>query len=632
MTSIFGNSILYIVLLINALSFFGLFGLIKGKDSIVKYIKFYTDLTFIFLSFAFILLIYAFVVTDYSLSIVVNYSHETKPLLYKVSGVWANHEGSMLLWVWLFSVLNVLFLHFNNFSKLDAAKILAIQSAILFCFLSFILFNSNAFAPTQEYFPIGKGLNPLLQDFGLLIHPPTLYLGLVNFSLGFSIAIVALLNGDVDKKWFDSFKLWVIIPWLCLTAGIGLGSWWAYRELGWGGFWFWDPVENASLLPWLSATALLHSVKLSSVRGYLKSWSLLLAIITFILTIFATFLVRSGIVTSVHSFALDTTKGTFIFSILSLSIVMGMTIFFKKAHRIYSNEITNYFSKDAGIIANNILLLFVAVAILIGILYPISYEFFYNKVVVISEVYYVAILKLSIIPFLILISVFVFLKWEKDEVRYQIISWVILFILAVLCTLATYLYKPIDSYFILLILVFSYFTGINLIVHFIKSLVLGNSYFHNVVPMFLSHIGFVMVVISIALNSTWQQEARIMIKTKEIIEFANYHIKLQDINYKKSDNFLSRQATLLVYNSNNLELAILYPEIRFYPVENIFTTESSIYHSFFNDLYITIGEILPGSKVIVRLQYKPLINSIWLGVWFMVFGGCVALIRKRIKL
>jgi cytochrome c-type biogenesis protein CcmF len=632
MTSIFGNSILYIVLLINALSFFSLFGLIKGKTSIVKYVKFYTDLTFIFLSFAFILLIYAFVVTDYSLSIVIHNSHEAKPLLYKISGAWANHEGSMLLWIWLFSVLNVLFLHFNNFSKIDAAKILSIQSAILFCFLSFILFNSNAFAPAQEYFPVGKGLNPLLQDFGLLIHPPTLYLGLVNFSLGFSIAIIALLNGDVDKKWFDSFKPWIIIPWLCLTAGIGLGSWWAYRELGWGGFWFWDPVENASLLPWLSATALLHSIKLSSVRGYLKSWSLLLAITTFILTIFATFLVRSGIVTSVHSFALDTAKGTFIFSILSLSIVTGITIFFKKAHRLYSNEITNYFSKDAGIIANNILLLFVAVAILIGILYPISYEFFYNKIVVISEVYYLVILKLSIIPFLILISIFLFLKWEKDEVKYQIVSWIIIIILAILCTFATYLYKPIDSYFILLILAFSYFAGISLIVHFIKSLILGSSYFHNVVPMFLSHFGFVAVVISIALNSTWEQEARIMIKTKEVIEFANYHIKFQDINYKKRDNFLSRQANLLVYNSNNIELAILNPEIRFYPVENIFTTESSIYHSFFNDLYVTIGEILPGSKVIVRLQYKPLINTIWLGVGLMIFGGCVALIKKRIKL
>lgn len=632
MTPIFGNSILYIVLLINAVSFFSLFGFMKGKVSIVKYIKFYTDLTFIFLSFAFILLVYAFVITDYSLNIVVNYSHETKPLLYKISGVWANHEGSMLLWIWLFSMFNMLFLYCNNFSKLDAAKILTIQSAILFCLLSFILINSNAFAPTQEYFPVGRGLNPLLQDFGLLIHPPTLYLGLVSFSLGFSIAIIALLNGGVDKDWFDNFKPWVIIPWLCLTAGIGLGSWWAYRELGWGGFWFWDPVENASLLPWLSSTALLHSIKLSSIRGVLKSWSLLLAILTFILTIFATFLIRSGIVTSVHSFALDTAKGTFIFGMLFLSVVIGIIIFYKNAHRIKSREITYNFSKDAGMIANNILLLFIAVAILVGILYPISYEFFYDKVVVISEVYYIAILKASIIPLLILTSVFAFLKWGSDEVRCQITSWIILFISAMLCAFATYLYKPIDSNFILLILVFSYFAGINLIVHFIKSLVMSNSYFHNVVPMFLSHIGLVMVVISIALNSTWQQEVRIMVKTKEIVEFANYHIQLKEINYKNNDNFLSRQATLVVCDINNMELAVLYPETRFYPVENIFTTESSIYYSFFSDLYATIGEILPGNKVIVRLQYKPFISSIWLGVGFMVFGGCVALIKKKIKL
>ena len=632
MTPIFGNSILYIVLLINALSFFSLFGLIKGKVSIVKYIKFYTDLTFIFLSFAFILLVYAFVITDYSLNIVVNYSHETKPLLYKISGVWANHEGSMLLWIWLFSVFNMLFFYFNKFSKFDAAKILTIQSAILFCFLAFILMNSNAFTPAEEYFPVGRGLNPLLQDFGLLIHPPTLYLGLVNFSLGFSIAIIALLNGEADSKWFDNFKPWVVIPWLCLTAGIGLGSWWAYRELGWGGFWFWDPVENASLLPWLSATALLHSVKLSSTRARLKNWSLLLAILTFILTIFATFLVRSGIVTSVHSFALDTTKGIFIFAMLFLSVVIGTTIFYKRSHKIQSTEITHYFSKDGGMLANNVLLLFIAVAILVGILYPIGYEFFYEKVVVISEVYYIAILKISIIPLLILSTIFAFLKWGNDEVKSQVISWIVLFISAMLCTFATYLYKPIDSNFILLILLFSYFMGISLIVHFIKSLVLANSYFHNIVPMFLSHMGLVIVIVAIALNSTWQQEVRTMMKTKAIVEFANYHIQLKEINYKNNDNFLSRQATLLVNDDNNIEVAVLYPETRFYPVENIFTTESSIYHPLFSDLYATIGEILPGNKVVVRLQYKPFISWIWLGVGLMVCGGCVALIRKKIKL
>ncbi len=627
----FGNSILYIVLLINALSFFTLFGLINGRASFVRYIKFYTDLTFIFLSFAFILLVYAFVITDYSLSIVMNHSHEDKPLLYKISGVWANHEGSMLLWIWLFSAFNMLFLYCNNFLKIDAAKILTIQSAILFFFLFFVIMNSNPFAPTKEYFPVGRGLNPLLQDFGLLIHPPTLYLGLVNFSLGFSIAIIALLNGKVDSKWFENFRPWIVGPWVFLTAGIGLGSWWAYRELGWGGFWFWDPVENASLLPWLSATALLHSMKLSSVRSRLKNWSLLLAIITFILTIFATFLVRSGIVTSVHSFALDATKGIFIFGMLFLSAVIGTIIFYKNYHKIHSEIITHYFSKDGGILANNVLLMFIVAAILVGILYPVGYEFFYEKVVLISEVYYVAILKVSIIPLLILTTTFAFLKWGSDNFKSQITSWMVLFISAILCSFATYLYKPIDSNFILLVLLFSYFMGISLIVHLIKSLILDNSYFYNIVPMFISHMGLVMVIMSISLNSAWQQEVRTVIKTKAVIEFANYHIKFKGIDYKNNDNFLSREATLLVYD-NDHELAVLRPETRFYPVENIFTTESSIYHSLFSDLYATIGEILPGNKVIVRLQYKPFISLIWLGVGLMVCGGCISLIKKRIKI
>jgi cytochrome c-type biogenesis protein CcmF len=573
---------------------------------------------------------YAFITSDYSLNIVLNHSHESKPLIYKLSGLWANHEGSMLLWIWIFSLFNIIFLYYNSFSQINAAKILSLQSLILLTFLVFIIITSNPFLPSQEYFPTGKGLNPLLQDLGLLIHPPTLYLGFVNFSLGFSAAIIALLNGTTPNKWFTDLKPWIMTPWVCLTCGIGLGSWWAYRELGWGGFWFWDPVENASLLPWLSATALIHSVRIASIKGSLKLWSLFLSIITFILTIFGTFLVRSGIVTSVHSFALDATKGTVIFAILIFIILISLIIFYWRKSTIKSTYINNLFSKDGGILLNNILLISLASAILIGILYPIFYEYFYHTSISINENYYVTITKIIILPLIILISIFAFLKWDNDHIKTYIKPWSYIFIISILFTGITYLYKPF-SIFSFIILTFAFFLLTSLCFNFIKKLISKTLYSPNTIAMLLSHMGLALIIIAITLNQNWQQENSVMMKIDTTTNFANYKIKLDAINYNKNSNFLSREAKVIIYNHNNIELTTLYPETRFYPVENVFTTESAVHHSLTTDLYITIGEILPGNRVMVNLQYKPFIMWIWASIIFMVSGGLISLTKNRMK-
>lgn len=627
MIATLGNIALYIVFFLNILSCVTLGGLFQNRTYLKRYIKFYTDLTFILLSFAFVLLVYAFYVTDFSLAVVMNNSHLSKPLIYKISGVWGNHEGSMLLWLWLFSAFNMLFLYRNKFTSFDAAKILGMQSLILSCFLLFVITKSNPFISANTVFPIGRGLNPLLQDLGLLIHPPALYLGLVNFSLGFSVAIIGLLKPNLDNAWFVSLKPWLIFPWTCLTAGIGLGSWWAYRELGWGGFWFFDPVENASLLPWLLATASIHSIKLSSIRGHIKLWSPILAILTFLSTIFATFLVRSGIVTSVHSFAIDASKGRFILGMLLLFIIIGIIAVIKHKRTIPTNHL-HLFSKDSGIIFNNILLVLITIAITAGILYPVAYQYLYGQIVEVNKDYYIMLLKISSLAILVLTSAFSFLRWENDYISANILTWLWLSIASTLLTIASYLSQPIDSKFILVILTFAYFLAINLLVHFIKNLVVAPIYFRKLIPMFLSHFGLALTIIAISLNVSWQQEVSVTMKVGNKMLFTEYVITLAKIENFARDNYYVRQATLVLYKNRETD-AILLPETRYYPVEKIFTTECAIYNNFLANLYVTISEELPGNKLIVTLQYKPFINLMWIGFGLTVFGGVLSLLRKR---
>lgn len=629
MISAIGNVTLYIVLLVNLVSFATVFFLFKDESK-ERFVKFYTDLTFILLSFALVVLLYAFATSDFTLKIVLNNSHQAHPTIYKLCSVWGNHEGSMLLWLWLFSFFNLLFLYCSNFSKIDKAKILTVQSAIMFGLLLFVIFTSNPFLKTTELFPVGKGLNPLLQDFGMLIHPPTLFLGFVNFSLGYSAAIIALIKGEIDNHWFLDLKSWIMFPWVCMTAGIGLGSWWAYRELGWGGFWFWDPVENASLLPWLAATALIHSVKLATIRGCLKLWALGLSILTFLLTIFSTFLVRSGIVTSLHGFAYDNQKGIFILALLTVFSLAAIIVFLLRYSKIKSTQLIQFFGKDGGIILNCIMLLFLILVILAGILYPVGYEYITSKIVTLESSYYENMIKIIVLPLVISAAIFTFLRWGNDSIASYLFPWGWLLIASILLTVATHLYQALTSYFAIAVLIFSYFLSLNLLVYFVKNIVVATSYFSSAISMFISHFGLALIVIAITLNMSWQQEVTLTMKEGTSMSFSNYILKLKKIEYLKQDNFFTRKAEFNLIRDNN-ELGLLYPETRYYPVENKFTTESAIFHSLGCDIYLTISEMLPGKKIIVTMQYKPLMNLLWLGIFLVSCGGAISLFRKRLR-
>ena len=352
---------------------------------------------------------------------------------------------------------------------------------------------------------------------------------------------------------------------------------------------------------------------------------------TFILTIFSTFLVRSGIVTSEHSFTYDATNGVLIFSILVLVTIISIVIFCWRISEIKNTPTASFLSKDGGIVANNIILMFLSVAILAGLICQILYEYLYHKSIFINETYYTTVLKIGLLPLLLFITTFTFLKWGNDSIRNYFLPWLWLVIAGIIITCITNSYKPIDSKLLLIILTLGYVLILSLVVHFIKNVILITSYYDTMIPMFLSHIGLASMIIAITLNYSWQEDKNSIMKTNAKLNFADHSIKLESINYYKIDNFYSRKANL-VLSINNKDVANLYPETRFYPIEDVYTNESAIYHSLAYDFYVTIGEILPGNKIMINMQYKPFINFIWLGVVLMCSGVFMSIIYKKRKL
>lgn len=594
-----------------------------------KLTKFATDLSFIFLSFAVGLLIYGFFISEFSLAVVAANSQVNLSTLYKICALWASHEGSLLFWIWLLSLLNIAFLYLGNFSNVDKCSILSFQSLITISLIAILLFTSNPFAKSTTIFSIGLGLNPLLQDIAMLFHPPILYIGMVGFSLPYSMALAALQNEQKSNIWIINSRPWIMLPWTFLTAGIGLGSWWAYRELGWGGYWFWDPVENIALIPWLVATALIHVTKLAAVRNCQNIWVINLSTICFLLTILGTYLVRSNLLTSIHSFAIENSRSALLLIMFAVFTLLALTIFLKKYKKLSSPAIVSFFSRDGSIIINITIMIFIATVVLAGIIYPPIYAYLTNKIITVKTSYYETALQISILPVLIATSLFSFLKWNKDSIESYVLPWIWLLVASALLVVATCLFQPINSYFVIAVILAAYFLGLNLIVVFFKNIIVAASYFGSTFAMFASHFGLVLVVIAITLNSTWEQEITLTMKEGSNVEFAKHTIKLEKISYKEESNYYSRTSTLIIISPDK-GMKSLYPETRFYKNENKFTSESAILRSYLSDLYVTMGELLPGGKIILSFQYKPLINLLWLG-WILVFcGGAISLTKRRL--
>ena len=567
----------------------------------------------------FFTLIAAFIISDFSLVTVYQNSHSLKPLFYKIAETWGNHEGSLLLWAIILTIFSFLFLIYNkDHPKKFRLLTLIIQNILILGFLFFILFNSNPFSSLSPVPSEGLGLNPILQDPALAIHPPLLYVGFVGSSIYFSAAIASLISNYTEKSFSYSIKNWILISWCFQTLGILVGSIWAYYELGWGGFWFWDPVENASLLPWFAMTALFHSLIVFEKRNIFYFWVIILCLITFILSVTGTFLVRSGILNSVHTFASDPSRGLYILLFLSLMIFGSIFLLFKK----YKNEDykLNQNSKETFILINNWFMMFYLITVLLGTIYPIFTDALTDNKISVGPPFYNTIILPVVIIFLLFMAIGPKVKWIKNKFKDIKIYF---FILLASCGLNFLIIFFFKSYSVLsnLILISAIFLILSSLID------LTNAIKKNKFDLarIISHASFGFLVLFIGLNNIFTIEKDYNIKLGETKKFENYSIKLQNLELKNFKNYQAVIGELEIKNVNLNRTNILKPEIRIYDNPRTLTYEASIKTSISKDYYLTMSNIDRSDYYNIKFQKKPLMMWIWVSVIMIVFGGFLRL-------
>ena len=569
-------------------------------------------------------LVAAFIVSDFSIISVYQNSHSLKPMLYKITGAWGNHEGSLLLWIIILTIFSYLFLIFNkDHSKYYRAYTLIIQNILILGFLFFIIFNSNPFSIISPLPSEGLGLNPILQDPALAIHPPLLYLGFVGSSIYFSAAIAAILSNSDGKNFATSIKIWVLISWSFQSLGIIVGSIWAYYELGWGGFWFWDPVENASLIPWFCMTALAHSVLVLEKRNYLYNWVLILSIITFISSVTGTFLVRSGILNSVHTFANDPARGMYILIFLSLMIVFSFIIFFKRKNN--DNFFLDPVSKETFILSNNWFMMFYLATVFIGTIYPIFTQVLYDAKISVGPPFYNAVIAPIIIPFLIMMAIGPKIGWIKS--KYNNLKSLI-FILFLSFCINFLIFSLFKSYNLIsnLIIISSLFLIINSIKEFILK---SKTKSHFNFSSFLSHLGFGILIFFIILNHNFTEEYDLNIKVGETKKIGDMEIKFNDLKIDKRENYNVIIGNFNVFDFKKKYEKNLSPEIRVYNNPQTLTFESAIKTNLKQDLYLTMSNIDGSDFYNVKFQIKPFMLWIWLAAFLTASGGLLRIFLKK---
>ena len=584
------------------------------------------SLTFLQFSFgvvSFLSLIVSFVISDFSNETVFNHSHTTKPLFYKISGTWGNHEGSLLLWLLVLTLFIFLFLlRSKEQPKKYRILTLLFQQVIIIGFFIFVIKTSN---PFNYIFPIpkeGLGLNPILQDPALAIHPPVLYLGYVGSSIIFSSTLAAASLNYISKEWAKHIKRWVLLSWIFLTLGILLGSIWAYYELGWGGFWFWDPVENVSLMPWLALTTLFHCILVLERRLALTSWVIILSISTFTLSMCGTFLVRSGILNSVHTFANDPDRGLFILIFLFCLIFLSLFIFFY-FHKVKNKNINNFFwlSKETSILVNNWFMMYFLTVVLIGTTYPIFLEVLSSNKISVGPPFYNKLMIPFLIPFLLAMAIGPKLKWVKSDLKiksYLILFLIISFLVSVL------IIKNLDINFLVnTILVTSafYLFLITLRDFFTKKL--------KNLSQNIAHFGFSLLILSILFNNMFSKEIITNLRIGETFENKELRINFENIEKKNDQNF---QAIIGKFTIQNLkgDVEILRPELRIYNQPNIVTSEADIKTNLIEDKFMTMNLVQNQDYFNIRYQIKPFMIWIWLSVLLISFGGLRSLLIKKI--
>ena len=622
------------------LAIFPLWGAEKGNAQLMALARPMTYGLFIVLSVSFGALFYLFAVNDFSVQYVVNNSNTTLPIYYRLSAVWGSHEGSLLLWIWLLSLWSAAVALFSKrLPQEAAARVLGIMGIISIGFLLFVLFTSNPFARTFPDFPVdGKELNPLLQDVGLIFHPPLLYMGYVGFSVAFAFSIASLMTGKLDTAWARWSRPWTMAAWIFLTLGIVLGSWWAYYELGWGGWWFWDPVENASFMPWLAGTALLHSLAVTEKRGSFKAWTVLLAILAFSLCLLGTFLVRSGILVSVHAFASDPTRGLYVLAYLILVIGGSLTLYAYKGSQIRSRDNAERYSRESLLLLNNILLMTALCVVLLGTLLPLVHKQLGLGSISIGAPFFDQMFLIIMTPFALLLGIGPLVKWRRDQfsaIRTPVVVSVIIMLIAGFAL--PYLLQDkitvsavLGTMMTVIIVLLSLYEMHQRATHrdsFLQGVTkLSRSHW----GMVLAHLGVAMTVWGIAFSQNYSVERDVRMNVGDSVQIADYDFTFKGISDANGPNYIGGKAQIDITRHGKPE-ATLFAEKRLYTVSKMPMTEAAIDWGFTRDLYVALGEKLDNNAWALRLYYKPFIRWIWLGGLFMAIGGLLCMFDRRYR-
>ncbi len=596
---------------------------------------------FILIGFSFASLTWAFVVSDFSVELVYLNSNSAKPLIYKISGVWGNHEGSMLLWVLILALFGAAAAWFGgNLPETLRARVLAVQSSVLVAFYVFVIFTSNPFLRLDVPPIDGRDLNPLLQDPGLAFHPPFLYLGYVGLSMAYSFAVAALLEGRVDAAWGRWVRPWTLAAWVFLTIGIALGSWWAYNELGWGGFWFWDPVENASFMPWLLAAALLHCAIVVEKREALKSWTILLAILAFGFSLLGAFIVRSGVITSVHAFANDPERGVYLLLILAIFTGGALTLFAVRAQVLESKGVFSAVSRESALVLNNVLLSVSAFVVFVGTIWPLVAEMALGRKLSVGPPFFDA----AFTPFMVVLALAMpfggVLAWKRGTLGR---AWGLLWPAAVLAVAIGALAFAVQTGRTALGPV-----GVALGVWVVAGAGLdlwartGRDQFSVRLGRLtrlpradwgkaVAHAGVGATIFAVATHLAWMQEDIRVAEVGDRWAIGAYEVEFRAVEEVEGPNFVSQKATMAIWRGDR-EVAVVHPEKRFYPVAGMPTTEAGIDNGFTRDVYVVIGDGQEGGGYAVRSHVKPFSNWIWGGSILMALGGFLSLSDRRLRI
>jgi len=639
-----GNIALTLALVLSILlAVYPLWGAHRGHDTLMATAKPLAIGLFVFTLIAYLCLTYAFVTDDFSVEYVAQHSNSQLPLIYKITAVWGGHEGSFLLWVLMLSIWTVAVAIFSRGIPLTmVARVLSVLGMVGIGFYLFMLLTSNPFNSMLPFFPVdGRDLNPLLQDFGMIIHPPMLYMGYVGFSVAFAFAISALISGQLDSTWARWSRPWVIAAWAFLTVGIALGSWWAYYELGWGGWWFWDPVENASFMPWLVGTALMHSLAVTEKRKAFKSWTVLLAIAAFSLSLLGTFLVRSGVIVSVHSFASDPTRGLFILGILIVLSGFGLLLYAMRASALKSPGRYQAFSREVLLMGNNVFLCAATLVVLLGTLLPLVHKELGLGSISVGAPFFNQMFTLLIVPFVLFLGLGPLTRWKHqtaDALKNQLLVAAGIAISAALLVNFSYdtpqymgMLGMILVFWILVTTVQEVLQRVNAnpsnVGTFAKLRKLTPSHW----GMVLGHIGFAISIIGITLVSNYELERDVRMEVGETVELGGYAFTFTDVKPFQGPNYTADVGVFDVKKADEF-VVHLEPEKRMYTVQRMPMTEAAIHSTVSRDLFIAMGEPLDDGAWAVRIYIKPFVVWLWAGAVVMAIGGIFSISDKRYRM